>query len=309
VRNPFEASGGWFRCALHTHTTSSDGELPPEFLVRHYEWAGFDVLAITDHWVRTEQRSTERLLVLPGVELDARLEGTERKAHVLGFGVDAAPERPVGEFPTLDETVAWIERHGGLPYLAHPYWSGLRTHEFERCDGLLGLEVFNAGCELEAGRGVSSVHWDEALESGRPWLGIAVDDCHHPGFDSALAWTWVRAQKRSAAAVFEALREGSFYSSTGPEVERVDVHGNVVEVRCSPAQRITLMTGRTRGASVVAGRLGYHYRGEILERSAEGGVTAARLTAPATAPYARLEVKDARGATAWTNALWTEASH
>jgi hypothetical protein len=32
----FEAPGTWFRCALHAHTTNSDGELAPEFLARHY---------------------------------------------------------------------------------------------------------------------------------------------------------------------------------------------------------------------------------------------------------------------------------
>jgi predicted metal-dependent phosphoesterase TrpH len=50
---PFEGDGVWLRSALHAHTTNSDGEMAPEMLVRHYEWAGFDVLAITDHWVRT----------------------------------------------------------------------------------------------------------------------------------------------------------------------------------------------------------------------------------------------------------------
>ncbi len=51
--SPFDAPGLWLRCALHAHTTNSDGELAPDLLVRHYEWAGYDVLAITDHWVRT----------------------------------------------------------------------------------------------------------------------------------------------------------------------------------------------------------------------------------------------------------------
>ena len=34
---PFEGDGVWLGCALHAHTTNSDGELPPEMLVRHYE--------------------------------------------------------------------------------------------------------------------------------------------------------------------------------------------------------------------------------------------------------------------------------
>ena len=68
---PFEGDGVWLRCALHAHTTNSDGEMSPDMLVRHYEWAGFDVLAITDHWVRTVERSTRKLLVIPSTELNA----------------------------------------------------------------------------------------------------------------------------------------------------------------------------------------------------------------------------------------------
>src|SRR5947199_371909 len=52
--NPLAQDGTWLRCALHAHTTRSDGEQSPEELVNHYEQAGFDVLAITDHWIRTE---------------------------------------------------------------------------------------------------------------------------------------------------------------------------------------------------------------------------------------------------------------
>src|SRR5438445_12022583 len=97
--SPFEGDGVWLRCALHAHTTNSDGELAPDLLVRHYEWAGFDVLAITDHWVRTVEPSTERLLVIPGTELNARApDGPEEDAHVLALGVEADPEVPANGF-------------------------------------------------------------------------------------------------------------------------------------------------------------------------------------------------------------------
>ena len=302
---PFSSDGSWLRCALHTHTTNSDGELSPSLLVKHYERAGFDVLAITDHWRRTVEPSTERLLVVPSTELDASMGAPGREAHVLGIGVEADPQEPGAEFPTLPDTVDWISRSGGLAFLAHPYWSGLRVEEFAGCEGLLGLEVYNAGCELEVGRGVSGVHWDDALEvDGRVWFGIAVDDSHHPGFDSAIAWTWVRAHERSREAVLEALRAGAFYSSTGPRIEELSRQDGVVEIRTTPAESIRLLTGRTRGAAVNAGRLGYAYRGEVLETSPDGAITAARLTAPKQAPFGRLEVTGAAGGKAWTNPLW-----
>src|SRR5579859_5528953 len=109
---PFEGDGVWLRCALHAHTTNSDGELAPDLLVRHYEWAGYDVLAITDHWVRTVERSTRKLLVIPSVELNAEAGGPELDAHVLALGVTADPVIPENEFAPLQEVVSWIEQNG-----------------------------------------------------------------------------------------------------------------------------------------------------------------------------------------------------
>jgi hypothetical protein len=306
LTDPFAASGSWLRCALHAHTTNSDGELSPDELARHYERAGFDVLAITDHWVRTRQPSTERLLVLAGTELDARLARNGGHAHVLALGLDADPEPPAdsGAFPGLTETVAWIAERGGIPYIAHTYWSGLRPDDWEAVAGLVGLEVYNAGCELEIGRGLASLHWDEVLERRRPCLGIATDDSHHPAHDSSLAWVWARCAERSAESVLDALRDGSFYSSTGPKILMLAVEDGAVEVRCTPAQSVTLLAGRRRGARANAGRLEYPHRAEILERDAAGEIVAARLERPAGAPYGRLEVADGQGRTAWTNPLW-----
>ena len=68
--SPWCTGGEWLRCALHAHTTESDGELAPDLLALHYERAGYDVLAVTDHWKRTEARA-ERILVVPSVELTA----------------------------------------------------------------------------------------------------------------------------------------------------------------------------------------------------------------------------------------------
>ncbi len=304
----FDEGGVWLRCALHAHTTNSDGDLPPDKLVQHYEWAGFDVLAITDHWVRTAERSTKRTLVIPSVELNAWCGGPEHDAHVLALGVDADPEIPESEFAPLQDVVSWIAANGGVPYLAHTYWSGLRTEQWETCDGLLGIEVWNAGCELEIGRGDSTIHWDEALERGRAFFALATDDTHHPGYDSGFAWTMVRASDRSQDAVLEALRTGSFYGSTGPEIRSVVVDEAAVVVECSPAQSVTLVSSRARGARANAGRLGYPKDSQILARDDRGLITAVRLERPFEVPYGRIEVADADGRRAWTNPLWIAAS-
>src|SRR6266550_2299963 len=301
--NPFAATGTWLRCALHAHTTRSDGELSPDELVSLYERAGFDVLAITDHWVRTEARSTDRLLVIPSSELSCRLPG-DADGHLLALGIDEDPLEFVRTRPDLAAAAAWVAEHGGVAYLAHPYWTGVPASGLSLGEGVAGLEVYNGGCELETGRGVSTVHWDELLERGEHCHGIATDDSHHAALDSRVAWVWARVRERSQAAVLAALATGSFYSSAGPVLHELRTDDGMVDVRCSPCQRVTLCAGRRRGSSVSAGPFGYCYRGEIIAASEDGEITAARLRRPAAASFGRLELVDAYGRKAWSNPLW-----
>ena len=302
MESPWRSPGEWLRAALHTHTTNSDGELAPRALAGHYGRAGYDVVALTDHWHRSEAPPSDGLVVLPGVELNCTLPG-DRDGHVLGIGIDRDPTELEGERRDLAETGDWIVSVGGVAYLAHPYWTGARPGEIELPPSVTGIEVFNAGCELEVGRGLSSVHWDELLEDGRPCPALVTDDSHHPGFDSDHAWTWIRGE-RTAESVLDALRAGRFYGSAGPVIDDVEVKGEEVVVRCSPARTVTLLTGRTSGTAVNAGRLGYRYGADVLETTPDDLIVAARLDLPGNAPFARIEVVDTSGRRAWTNPVW-----
>ena len=163
--SPWRSPGDWLKAALHMHTTNSDGELAPRALARHYGRAGYDVVALTDHWHRSEAPSSPELVVLPGVELNCLLP-EERDGHVLGIGIERDPTELEGERRDLAATGDWIVGAGGVAYLAHPYWTGARSGAIELPPSITGIEVFNAGCELEVGRGLSSVHWDELLQDG-----------------------------------------------------------------------------------------------------------------------------------------------
>ncbi|HEV8685694.1 MAG TPA: CehA/McbA family metallohydrolase [Gaiellaceae bacterium] len=300
--DPFLAEGEWLRCALHAHTTRSDGELAPEALAAHYARAGYDVLAITDHWKRTGA-SADGLLVLASIELNCVLPAG-RDGHVLGFGVDAEPAELGSEYAGLERTAEWIEEHGGVAYLAHPYWTGVVPGELELPANVPGIEVFNAGCELEVGRGLSSVHWDELLEAGARCFAIATDDSHHPGFDSDLAWSWLRVVERTREGVLDALRAGRYYSTAGPVIHGVELDGDALDVRCSPCRSVLLVARRERGAAVHAGRVPYCHRGQVLERADDGSITRARLELASDSDHVRVELVDNEGRKAWTNPLW-----
>jgi hypothetical protein len=306
VVDPFASEGEWLRCALHAHTTESDGELSPPLLAAHYKRAGFDVLAITDHWEITDAEATG-ILVVPSVELNCVLPGA-RDGHVLGYGVAASPDELrelAAGYSGLDETARWITDHGGVAYLAHPYWTGVTPGTLELPESVTGIEVYNAGCELEVGRGLSAVHWDELLEAGRLCPALSTDDSHHPGFDSGFAWTWLRVAERTREAVLGALRDGALYGSNGPAIQGLRRVGDTVEVMCSPCRSVTLVSGKTTGAAVNAGRLGYRHNADVLAAGDDGALYGAVLRIPPNASHARVQVTDAAGRMAWSNPFAT----
>src|SRR6516164_4525106 len=77
---------------LHSHTTASDGELPPEGLLAFARSRGVTTLAVTDHdTVEGLERSAaaaaaEGIRFVPGIEVSAYADG--REVHILGHFVD-----------------------------------------------------------------------------------------------------------------------------------------------------------------------------------------------------------------------------
>lgn len=315
----FQRPGEWLRCALHAHSTVSDGDLPPSAVARQYLTAGFDVLAITDHWRLTTVTDVPDLVLLPAAELTADLGRVGWTADLLVYGIHDIPEDPGGDrrnwmvntaehweqrtFPSVEAGALWARAQGGVAYLAHPYWTGAGSYAFDDAPHLCGVEVFNGSAEFEGGRGDSSVLWDEALERGIRLHGIATDDSHMPLFDIELAWTWVKVTERTPEAVVAALRDGHSYSSTGPRIIDLEHRSCEIEIHCSPVRSVHVTTSREHGASVSAGRGGRRC-GRILETDANGLITRAVVDySGADATYTRVRIVDAGGQQAWTNVL------
>jgi hypothetical protein len=316
--NPFEADGAWLKTALHTHTSATDGELTPEAHVLHHEWAGFDVVAITDHWTLTSVPSTEHILVIPGAELAVDPLARGRYTEILAIGIDDIPEDPGGDrthwnhdenyhfktFPDLGTAAGFTSGQGGASYVAHPYWSGLPPQVVLDARGVTGLELYNSSAERENGRGDSSYVWDLALEAGMPMFAIATDDCHYPGFDIGDAWTMVRAPERSRDAVLAALHAGHTYASSGPVLHDVRRDGDALEVRCSPCASVIFQSRWELGWGVRADHRNRQEDVRVLERDDRGLIVRARFTPRAGTPdlpYVRVVARDERGRAAWTN--------
>lgn len=314
--SPFGDEGVWLRCSLHAHTTMSDGMLDPYMLRRYYAMGGFDVLAITDHDQLTPAPDREDdeapIVLLPGVEISLRAPVSGGPLHVVVLGVRAMPQVTRGS--TLAEAVAAVNAVGGVSIVAHPWWSGLLPDELGDLSGVLAVEVYNDGCEIEQGRGNSAQYWDMLLARGVRVAAIATDDHHQPGFNAFRGWTMVRAAERSADAVMAALRAGAFYSSSGPVIRDLRFEDCGLVVETSPATSIALVGQPPYGARVNAGPHGLSERGLARRRESglpEGALDGELLTSVRFEPmpglrnhYLRVEVTDERGRMAWANPVW-----
>ena len=290
------------RCALHCHTTSSDGEPTPAGLLEHYARAGWDAVAITDHHCVTRAEHPV-LVTIPAVEITTRVSSPAGECDVLAFGVETAPDVPADGYFADAGGVRRVDRGPGRRRATSPIrtTAGSSLADYLAAPALSGIEVFNAGSELFHGNGLSAVHWDDLLFRGARPLAIACDDSHYAGQDSRLAWTTCLVEERSAEAILAALRDGSFYGSSGPDILEIAVDGRFVEVRCSPAASITLRSGPWDGCRVNADAHSMHWRGRVLERSHDGALLRARFEPPEFHDVVRVEVEGAHGGTAWSN--------
>lgn len=310
---PFDdRPGHWLRCALHAHTTASDGWLAPDIQRRYHQWGGYDVLAVTDHDRHTPAPDgIDDLLLIGGTELSLVAPKSGGPLHLLGIGVTRAVEADASS--TLTEAAHAVRAAGGLPFLAHPVWSGLRTDEVDGIEHCAGMEIFNASCEVEQGRGHNDAHADVWLSMGHRLGLIATDDTHYPGYDAFRAWTMVHAAERTREGVLDGLASGRYYASSGPRLIGLIFDGEMLEVRCTPAVSIAALGNPSHGGQVSAGPHAIAYRGERFRTADDqtwegltGGdsLTGARFRVRSGARYLRIVVTDMHGNRAWSNPVW-----
>lgn len=274
--------------------------MTPEQYAAFYRGRGYDFVAVTDHWKVTDMSrfADANFAVVPGTELDGSDEANDEEHHVVGLGVTGVP--PTEAAKTLQSTVDAIHALGGMAFVAHPYWCAQTSLDLLRATGYTGIEVWNTFCEEHYGKGVSSVQWDEVLQTGRLIAALATDDAHQrPGQGDFLGKgrVVVRAGSLDAKSILAALAEGQFYSSTGPEIHDVQVEtaeapdgpGAVVSVHCSPCRRVNFISKNALGHTVIA---------------PEGGeFTEATQRVHRSARYVRVECVDAAGRRAWSNPI------
>jgi hypothetical protein len=294
---PFEEPGRFWRGNLHTHSSCSDGALSPEQVGRLYREAGYDFVAITDHFraeygfpvTDTRAVRTPTFTTLLGAELHAARAAPSAEWHIIAVGLPLgfAPPDPGESGPELARRA---RAAGAFIGLAHPAASLLTLADAESLDAAHAVEAYNALAAHED-RADSWHLLDLLLSRGRRLGAYAADDAHFQPQDppACAAWVQVRAESLDPGALLAALKAGHYYASTGPEIHSIRLDADRVTVRCSPVSRV-LVTGCVPGKQVRDGQdlAACSLPLEMFQESA----------------YIRVTVVDATAKRAWSNPIW-----
>jgi hypothetical protein len=293
---PFARKGRFWRGNQHTHSTRSDGALPPDAVADFYKDAGYDFLALTDHFwevygfpiTDTRALRTKKFTTLIGAEIHAPLTSKNRDWHVVAVGLplDFAPWTS-GE--TMQAMSARAHAAGAFIGIAHPQWYGLTTADALSLPLAHAVEVYNHGCAIDCDRGDGFVVLEEVLATGKRLTAYAADDAHFQTPDAGGGWVMVKAEALEPELLLAALKQGDFYSSQGPQIHDIAVANNEVHVACSGAKSVVI-SGSGSGSHSV--------HGQGLERAT------LPLDRWGEEEYFRVTVTDDKGRRAWSNPIW-----
>jgi hypothetical protein len=292
----FAAEGRFYKGNLHCHSTESDGRLPPEEVCAFYRRAGYDFLALTDHFLPkydfpvtdTRPYRTPEFTTLLRAEVHTRTTELGEMWHILAVGLpeDFEPTR-AGEMGP--ELAARCRQAGAYVVIVHPGWYGLTAADANSIPDAHGIEIYNHTSQIRTDRGDGAYLIDQLLVQGRRVNLCATDDAHFHCDDALGAWVMVKAEANEPALLVESLKTGRFYSTQGPSIESVSIDDEYLHVRCSPAR------------SIIA--LG---RGSLAQQEVGVDLTEARLPIALLrrGGFTRLVVADSQGRRAWTNPYW-----
>lgn len=195
---------------------------------------------------------------------------------------------------SVQETIDRANKMGFLVQFNHPNWSLNARDDYINLKGLWALEIYNHLTELETGAEYCPYVYDDMLRHGHRLFCTMGDDNHNyqgsiegsfGGFD------YIGTTSLTYDNIFNALKEGCFYSSMGPTIKYLyyDSETKKIYLECSEAVNIIF---------VGCNRTFMHCLGENL--------TKAEFEIFDDEEYFRITVRDKYGKSAHTRAYFVD---
>ena len=269
--------GKFYKANLHMHTTISDGRETPETVKAAYMKAGYSVVAFTDHEVLLshEDLTDENFVAITSFEKTVNSPSEINRhpflktAHMNFYALD--PKNI--SCPVLNPATAWgngklhiteemkkfsyeatysteglndiIKKAtdaGFLVTLNHPAWSMQNHDDYTGLKNLWGIEVYNTG-SVHEGYMETIQPFEDLLREGNRLFPIAADDAHWNG-DFFGGYVMIKSEKLDYASIMNALKNGDFYATSGPEIREMYIEDGKLVVECSGARSVVVSMER-----------------------------------------------------------------
>jgi hypothetical protein len=291
IMNPLDVPGTFKKAQLHAHSfLSYDSDTTAEDLVKSYKDDGYSFLCVTDHDRISDfsHLSNNDLLVIPGIEvtipvlfwpipLGRHLVVINPASGSSHAALEAALSDPDGiaDRVVVPAHLGW--RGGAGTGRWYPKdllkMKNLRFIEIDSPHSRDPVDLFIWNL-LNVNHGPEHPVW-----------GVAVDDAHTGSRNSG--WIMVKTSDLSLPSFLNALKNGAFYPTSGPEMN-ISITGRRVDVVAPTAKWIRFLNAQNRVITVTRStEASYESRGD------EG--------------FIRVETEDTKGRTAWSQPMWLVA--
>jgi hypothetical protein len=211
---------------LHAHTHHSDGDFEVQGLVEIARQRRLDFITLSDHntvsgLAEIEQLADSELLTLVGLEL------TTFWGHSLCLGRREWLDWRVGlGRRSMADIAQDVTAAGQLFLIAHPcaigdpWCTGCDWRYEEMKPGSSHfIEIWNGPWGGDSNNEQALALWYSWLNKGHHLVATAGSDAHRPeDYAPSQAFNIIYAQDLTEAALFQALKEGHLYLSTGPRL-------------------------------------------------------------------------------------------
>lgn len=282
----------WFKGNLHTHTKRSDGRLEPAEVIGLYASKGYDFLALTDHWKRSPDNESDKLLTISGVELDRSVDVRDGIFHIVGIGMTCDAECQRGD--SAQALIDAIRAAGGAAILAHPAWSLDTPESIMKLSGLCATEIYNSvsGTPFN-GRPYSGLISDMLSSAGYRLNLTAADDAHFydPKVDACRSYIMLRAASLTRENIIASLLGGDYFATQGPIFSH-KIENDVLTVTTTPASQVVFLSDSV-------------WVGDRVTRG-DGITSASYQIKRGRDTFVRYEITDADGLTGWSQPIFLD---
>jgi len=316
-----------YKANLHCHTTVSDGVLTPEEFKEHYKANGYSVVAFTDHdiFIPHPELNDDSFLALNGFELSINGTSPGRSLETCHIGYIALEPENVKQVcyhrekyvysnavnyrdkvkiydeepdyervytpECINDMIKIGKERGFFVTYNHPTWSLENYEQYMNYHGMHAMEIYNNTCYLSGYEENNARVYEDMLKGGEKLYCLATDDGHRAS-EACGGFVVIRAANLEYRTITKALLNGSFYSSTGPEIKSIWYEDGKVHVETSNAKRIAISYNNRRAFTAFA--------------NADKPATYLEAPVFSDTVYFRVTVTDEFGNYAYSNAYFKE---